>query len=165
MGQGDVAVAVALAGADVQEHALRIDVADLQVEGFAQAQAAGVDGGQGDAMIQGGDAGQDAAHLGGGEDDGQLELGGGAGQFDLGGPGAVEGFLPEELDGADGLGGSLAGEAPFGLEMDEVLAQFLGGDQVGRAVEVLGQLADAGEVSSAGCGAGGAGAEVVGEAI
>ncbi len=51
----DVAVAVALAGADVEEHAPGIDVADFQVERFAQAQAAGVNGGQRDAMIEGGD--------------------------------------------------------------------------------------------------------------
>ena len=32
------------------------------------------------------------------EDDGELELWGGANQFDFGRPGAAEGFLPEHLD-------------------------------------------------------------------
>ena len=97
---------------------------------FAQAQAAGIDGGEGDAMVQERDLGEDAAHFGGREDDGQFELGRGAGKLQLGGPDALEGFLPEELDGAQGLGGALAGEAPLGLEMDEILAEFFGADLV-----------------------------------
>jgi hypothetical protein len=36
----------------VEEHALGIDVADFEIEGFAQTQAAGVDGGQRDAVIE-----------------------------------------------------------------------------------------------------------------
>jgi hypothetical protein len=41
-GQGDITVGVAFAAADVQEHALAVDVAHLQMESFAQAQAAGI---------------------------------------------------------------------------------------------------------------------------
>jgi hypothetical protein len=162
LGQGDVAVAIALAGTDVEEHALGVDVADFQVEGFAQAQAAGVDGAQGHAMIEGRDGGQDLADLGGREDDGELELRGGAAQFDLGGPGAAEGFLPEDFDGADGLGGAGTGEATLRLEVEEVLAQFLGGGLFGGLVEVLTQLADAGQVGMLGAGQQGQKPQVVG---
>jgi hypothetical protein len=77
-------------------------------------------------MIQEGDARQHATRLRGRKDDGQFELGIGADQFDLGRPGLAKGFLPEELDGAEGLGGSLAGDLLDRLEMDEVLAEFLG---------------------------------------
>ena len=96
-GQRDVAVVVAFAAADVQEHAVGINVADLQRKAFAQAQAAGVDGGQADAMIQGGHLGQDAAHLGGREHDRQFELGIGADQFQFGGPGALRVFSQKSL--------------------------------------------------------------------
>ena len=58
-GQGDVAVARAFAGADVQEHALGIDVGNLQMQTFAQAQAAGINGGQANAVIEGRDLSQD----------------------------------------------------------------------------------------------------------
>jgi hypothetical protein len=44
LGQGDVAVAMALATADVQEPAWAINVLDLKVQAFAQAQAAGING-------------------------------------------------------------------------------------------------------------------------
>ena len=43
--QGNVAVAIAFASADVQEHAFGVDVGDLQIQTFPQAQAAGIDQG------------------------------------------------------------------------------------------------------------------------
>jgi hypothetical protein len=69
------------------------------------------------------------------------------------GPDAFEGFFPEELEGADDLGGSLAGEFLFGLEMDAVLAELFGGNQVGRFGIELTELAEAGEVRLLGAGA------------
>jgi hypothetical protein len=59
----------------------------------------------------------------------------------------LEGFLPEELDGAQGLSGALAGEPPLGLEVDEVLAEVLAADLVGGTLKMIGQLADAGPVT------------------
>ncbi|MCK7511696.1 MAG: hypothetical protein MZV70_51720 [Desulfobacterales bacterium] len=116
-------------------------------------------------MIQRGHFGQDAAHLGGREHDGQLELRIGAGQLQFGGPDAFEGLFPEELEGADGLGGSLAGDLFDGLEMDAVLAELLGGDQFGRLGAELTELADAGRVSLFGAGLNGQELEVIGEGI
>ena len=100
----------------------------------------------------------------GGEDDGELELGGGADQLDLGGPGTAKGLLPEHLEGADGLSGGGTTEATLGLEVEEVLAQLLGHDLLGGFVEVLCELADAGEVGLLGAGQEGEQAQVVGEA-
>jgi hypothetical protein len=165
LGQRDVAVAAALAGADVEEAPFGIHVADFQAQGFAQTQAAGVDGGQGDAMIQGGHGHQDATHLGSGEHDGELELGIGANQLQLVGPGALEGFFPEELEGADDLGGGLAGEFLFGLEVEAVLTELLGGDQVGSFVEVFADVADGIVVSLFGARGDGQERQVIGEGV
>ena len=165
LGQRYVAVLVAFARADVQEHALGIDVEDLQLEPFTQTQAAGVDGDQTDAMIQKGDASQDTSHLGSGEDDGQFELGIGTDQFDFGRPGLAEGFLPEEFDGAESLGGSLAGDLLDGLEVDEVLAELLGRDLVGGEVEMFAELTDTGEVGLFGAGTDGQELQIRGEGI
>jgi hypothetical protein len=162
-GQRDVTVAVALAGADVQEHALGIDVGDLEAQGFAQAQAAGVDGDEGDAMIQGRDGRKDTAHLGGGQDDGQFELGIGADQFQFLGPDAFEGFLPEQLEGADGLGAGLAGDFFVLLEMDAVLAEVFGREQVRGLVVMLAELADTGVIGLLGARADGQELQVIGE--
>jgi hypothetical protein len=163
LGQGDVAVAIALARADVQEHAARVNVADLQAQPLPQTQAAGVDGDKADPMVEQGNQAQDAAHLGGGEDYGQLELGVGAGQIQFVWPGAVEGFLPEELDGADGLGAGLAGDLLVGLEMDAVLAQVLGRKKIGGLAEELTELAQTGKIGLLGARTDGQELQVIGE--
>jgi len=165
LGQRDVTVLVAFARPDVQEHAFGINVADFQPKAFAQTQAAGVDGGQTDAVIQQGDASQHAAHFGSREDDRWFELGIGADELNLGGPGAAEGLFPEEFDGAERLGGSLAGDFLDRLEMNEVLAQLLGRDLVGRGVEKFAELTDAGEVSLFRAEADGQKLQVLGEGI
>ena len=131
----------------------------------AQPQAAGVNEAQTNAMVQGRHPGQNAAHFGGREHDRQFELGIGAGQLEFVGPDAFEGLLPEELEGADDLGGSLAGDLLFGLEMDAVLAELLGRNQVGRFGIELTELTEAGKIGLFGAGADGQELEVVGEGI
>ena len=163
LGQRDVAVLIALTGADVQEHALRIDIAHLQAQAFAQTQAAGVNRDETHAMIQGGNRGEDFSHFGGGEHDGQFELGIGPNQFQFVGPGAAEGFLPKQFDGADGLGAGLAGDLLVGLQMDAILANVFRGEQLGRAAVKLAQLTDAGEIGLFSARADGQEFEVIGE--
>jgi hypothetical protein len=116
-------------------------------------------------MIPRGHGGQDAAHLGGREHDGQLELRIGAGQFQLVRPDAFEGFLPEELEGADDLGAGLAGDFLLGLELDAILAKLLRGDQVGGFGVKLAELADAGAVRRFRAGAQGQEGQIIGEGI
>jgi hypothetical protein len=163
LGQRDVTILVALAGADVQEHPFGINVADGQREPFTQTQAAGINEDEADAMVQGRHPGQHAAHFGGREDDRQFELGIGADQLEFVGPDAFEGLFPEELEGADDLGGSLAGDFLLGLEMDAVLAELLGANQIGRFGVELTELTKAGKVGLFGAGADGEELEVVGE--
>jgi len=163
LGQRDVAILIAFAGADVQEHPLRIDIADLQAQAFAQAQAAGVNGDETDAMIQGGNSAEDAAHFGAGEHDGQFELGIGPSQFQFVGPGAVEGLFPKELDGADGLSAGLAGDLLVGLQMDAILANVFSREQLGRPVVKLAELTDAGVIGLFSARADGQEFEVIGE--
>jgi hypothetical protein len=62
------------------------------------------------------------------------------------GPNPVEGFLPEELDGANGLGAGLAGDFLVGLEMNAVLADVLRGKQVGGLIVELADLAETGVI-------------------
>jgi hypothetical protein len=116
-------------------------------------------------MIQRGHGGQDAAHLGGREHDGQLELRIGAGQFQLVRPDAFEGFLPEELEGADDLGAGRACDFLLGLELDAILAELLGGDEIGCFGVALTELADAGEVRRFGAGAERQEGQILGEGI
>ena len=163
--QRDVAVVLAFAAAEVEQTALAIDVADFQAQAFAQAQAARVNERQTNPMIQRGDGGQHAANLGSGEDDREFETRIGAGELDLRGPGTAEGFFPKELDRAESLSGSLPGELLLGLEMEEVLAELFGRDQVGRFVEELAEFEDAGPVTEHGAFGQGEQAQIVEEAI
>jgi hypothetical protein len=146
-GQRHVAVAIAFAGANVQEHPLAIDVGHLQVQTFTQTQAAGVKSDERNPLVQGGDAAEDLAHLLGREDDGQFESGLSANQFQFRRPDSPQGFLPEQFDRAQGLSGSLAGDFLDALEVNEILAQLLGRDEVWSGVEVFGPVADTGEIS------------------
>ena len=116
-------------------------------------------------MIQGHDPGENRADFHGREDDRQFELRRGPGKLQLRGPGALEGFLPEEFDRAQRLRGTLAGEAPLGLEIDEILAQLLGGDQLGGAVKVFGQLAQTGPVTFLTAGLERQQGQILGEAV
>ena len=141
--QGDIAIAIAFARADVQEHALGIHIRDLEVQTFAQTQAARVDGEQANAVIEGCDLLEDLTDFLCGEDDRQLELRIGSDQLDFRGPGLAEGFFPEEFDGADGLSGSLASEFLLRFQIQEVLAEFFGSDQVGRLAVKLAEFAKA----------------------
>ena len=145
LGQRDVAIPVALAGADMEEHALGIEVTDLQAQALAQAQAAGVKSDEANAVVQGGNGRQDPTNLGGAEDDGEFDLGIGPDQLHLTGPGATKGLFPEHLDRTQGLGARLAGDLLLGLEMDEVLANLLDGDEFRRTIVELAKVPDAGQ--------------------
>jgi hypothetical protein len=162
-GQRDIAIRIAFAGADVQEHALGIDIADLEVQPFAQPQPARVDRDEANAMIQGGDGAQNAAHLGGGEHDREFELGIGARQFQLVRPGPAEGFFPEQFDGANGLGTGLTGDFFGGFEMNAILADVLRRNQFGRLAVELPELADAGVIGLFGAWADGQELQIIGK--
>ena len=113
--------------------------------------------------VQQGNFGQNEADLGGGKYDGELELGIGAGQFHFVGPGTVESFLPEELDGADGLGAGLTGNFLAGLKVNAVLANVFGGEQLRGLVVELADLSKACEIGLFGAETNGQELEVVGE--
>jgi hypothetical protein len=145
--QGDIAIAIAFAGPDVQEHALGIHLRDLQVQAFTQTQAAGVDGAQANAVIEGFDLLENLAHLLGGENHRELELRIGPDQPHFARPGLAQSFLPEKFDRANILSGSLAGEFLLRFEVEEVLAEFFRSDEVRRLAEILAEFANAGPVA------------------
>lgn len=66
------------------------------------------------------------------------------GQFQFVRPDAVEGFLPEKFNGAEDLGGSLTGDLLLRLEINEILADLFGTDQLRGLSIVFAQLAQAG---------------------
>lgn len=108
---------------------------------------------------------QELADFGRREHHRELEFRRGANQLDLGGPGSAQGLLPEELEGAEGLGGTGPGEVPLDFEVQEVLAQFLGRDRLWGFAEVFGELAHTGQIRLLCAGEQGQEAEVFEEAV
>lgn len=63
--------------ADVKEHAVAVDVADLEVETFAEPEAAGVEGGEEDLMARKFDVIEQESGFLTGENDREFEMGSG----------------------------------------------------------------------------------------
>ncbi len=124
---------------DVHDHALTVDVRDLEITAFEQAQTAGVDSQETDAVTLESNAGKDAANLRACEHDGHALFAAGAHEGQ-GWPVAFDGVLIEELDAAQGDGAG--GSRPFLdiLDVQEVVAQFFFSDLVRRLVVVFGEF-------------------------
>jgi hypothetical protein len=75
----------------------------------------------------------------------------------------MERFFPEEFEGTDGLSGSLTGNLLDRLEMDAVLADLFGGEQIGGLGVELAELAKTREVGFFGARANGEQREIIGE--
>ena len=163
LGQRHIAIGIALATADVQQRALGVHVANLQAQGFAQPQPAGVDRRQTHPVIQGRDPREDRPHFAGREHDRQFERGPGADELQFPGPDAAQCFLPKEFEGAKDLGGGLPGDLFDVLEMEAVLAELLGGERVGGLPVVFAELAQTGPISFLGAGLEREEGEVVGK--
>jgi hypothetical protein len=114
-------------------------------------------------MVERRRGGQNAAHLAGGQDHREFELRIGTGQFQFGWPSAAKRFLPKYFNRADRLGAGLACYLFVLLEMDAILAEVFGREQVGRFAIVLAELADARGVGLLGARADGQELEVIGE--
>ena len=137
-GQRHVSVLVPLA-ADVEKHAVSVDIGNLQGPALRQSQAAGVNRGQTDAMAEHVDACKGASDLIEAQDAGQ---GFDALGFDKtdGGPVLLQGIFVEELDSTEGNGAGHAGPAAdIGAEK-EILSQFLIRNQVRGLMIVFSQF-------------------------
>ena len=141
VGQGDVTILAALAVMDVNQLPGAVDVTDLEVSAFLQAQSTGIDGGETSPIAKQSDLRENLSHFFPAEDDGQLLFSRRAHQLERG-QRTLEGVLVEELQAAQGDGGAAAGPVLDVLDVEKVLPQFFVADLIRRLVIVLGQLAD-----------------------
>ena len=129
--QRDEAVLGALAAMDVDHHAGAVDVADLEVEALGEPEAERVDGPEVGAVVGRADGGDEASDLVGGEDVREAFLPGDAEALE-GGPVSRCGVRIEELDPAVSDAEGSGGEVAVVLEVEEVVADLLLGEPVGR---------------------------------
>ena len=137
--QWHVTVFGAFAVTDMKEVSCAVQVCDLEVGTFLEAEAAGVDRGETSLVARQSDVAEDEADLLGAEDDGQLLLAGSA-QDGEERPVAVKRLLEEELDAADGDGGGAAGVMLDVHEEEEVLAEFFLSDEVRGLMVMCGKV-------------------------
>ena len=116
--QGDVAVLGPLAAMDVDHHPRAVDVADLEVQPFAEPEAQRVDGPEIGAVVGRADGGDEPTDLVDGEDVGECLLPADAESLE-GGPVAGRGVGVEELDAAVGDAEGGGGEVAVVLEVEE----------------------------------------------
>ena len=132
--------------ADVKEHAVAVDVADLEVETFAEPEAAGVEGGEEDLVARKLDVSEQESGFLTGENDREFEMGSGLNDSQLVRPFPTKSQLPEDFDGAEGLVGGGVSELFDRLEVNEVSLNLLEGEEIGSAVEVFAELTDTSQI-------------------
>lgn len=132
--------------ADVKEHAVAVDVADLEVETFAEPEAAGVEGGEEDLVARKLDVSEQESGFLTGENDREFEMGSGLNDSQLVRPLPTKSQLPEDFDGAEGLVGGGVSELFDRLEVNEVSLNLLEGEEIGSAVEVFAELTDTSQI-------------------
>jgi hypothetical protein len=129
----------------MDHHPGAVDVADLEVESFGEAESQGVDSLEVDAVVWRTDGGDELTDLVDGEDVGESLLAGGAESLE-GGPVARTGVRIEEFDTTIGDAEGSGGEVAVVLEVEEVVAELGFGEAIGGGVEVVGELSDGAEV-------------------
>ena len=141
MGERDVAILGALSTVDMDHHAGGIDIGDFEVETFMESQAAGIDGGKIGVILEGFDLGQNASGFFNAKN-------GRESSFILGSedsedvPVSLEDVFVEEaypaIADAHGIGGPVINV----LAVEEIVLEFLLGDQVGGFAIELGEHAN-----------------------
>jgi len=127
--QWNQAVLAPLARADVDLHAGRVDVGHRKAGALREAQSAGVESVQADAVAGKPEAVQDGSHLLNAEDDRQLLLLGCPDEAKRR-PGVLEGVLVEEREATKGDGGGRTRPVLVVLDVEERLAKLFVVDQI-----------------------------------
>ena len=128
VGEGDEPLLGVLAG-DLEALAAAVDVRDEEVGALHEAEPAGVDGGETDAVGWDADGAEHSPDLVPAENDGELAHPPGPRDAeDL--PLAAERALVEELDAAEGDLVRAVGHLPYGGELDKVAAHLILAEQV-----------------------------------
>ncbi len=137
LGQRHIAILVAFAALDVQQHTSAIDLRYGQGDAFHQAQPAGIDDAQTDTVAGTLDAGQNSLDFLNTEHGRQLVLGGWT-QEVKGRPRPLKGALKQELDRTERDGYGAAGGVALVAQKEEILTQLVLGDVVRSFAEMEG---------------------------
>jgi hypothetical protein len=125
----------------MDHHAGGIDIGDFEVETFVEPQAAGVDGGEIGVILEGFDLGKNGPDFLTAENGGKASFGlGSEDSEDV--PVSLEDVFEEEANAAIADAHGIGGPVINVLSTEEIVLEFLLGDQVGGFVIELGEHAD-----------------------
>ena len=128
-----------------EDPALTVDIIDLQVGHLGDAEAGGIGGHEDSAVLEASDGREELVDLGGAQDDRELALP--FGPRDVFEPLVIlKRDAVEELEGGEDLGVGGVSDVLVLDEVEQVGADFSLGDELGRLVEVLGELGDTADV-------------------
>ena len=141
MGERDVAILGALSAVDMDHHAGGIDIGDFEVETFVKSQAAGIDGGEIGVILEGIDLGKNASDFFTAENGRKASFGlGSEDSEDV--PVSLEDVFEEEADAAIADAHGIGGPVIDVLAVEEIVLEFLLGDQIGGFAVELGEHTD-----------------------
>jgi hypothetical protein len=140
-GQREVAILGTLSTVDMDHHAGGIDIGDFEVETFMESEAAGVDGGEVGVILESFDLGKNASDFFTAENGRKASFGlGSEDSEDV--PVALEDVFVEEANAAiadtHGIGGPMINVLP----VEEIVLEFLLGDQIGGFAAELAEHAN-----------------------
>jgi hypothetical protein len=140
-GERDVAILGPLATVDMDHHTGGIDIGDFEMESFVESQAAGIDGGKIGIILEGFDLGKNGSDFFTAENGRKASFGLGAEDSeDV--PVSLEDVFVEEADAAIADAHGIGGPVIDVLAVEEIVLEFLFGDQIGGFAVELGEHTD-----------------------
>jgi hypothetical protein len=136
LGERHIAILGTLSTVDMDHHTVAINIGDFEVETFVKSEAAGVDGGKIDIIVEGFDLVQNTSDFFTAENRGESSFGlGSEDTEDM--PVSLEDVLVEEANPAIADPHGIGGPVIDVLSVEEIVLKFLLGDQIGGfAVEL-----------------------------
>jgi len=146
LGERDVAIFGTLATVDMDHHTGGIDIGDFEVETFMEPQSAGIDGGKIGVILEGFDLGENGSDLFSAENGRESSFGlGSEDSEDV--PVSLEDVLVEEANPTIADAHRIGRPVINVLSVEEIVLEFLLGDQIGSFAIELGEHANGTGVS------------------
>jgi len=141
LGERDVAILGTLSTVDMDHHAGGIDIGDFEVETFVKSEATGIDSGEIGVILEGFDLGKNASDFFTAENGRKASFGlGSEDSKDV--PIALEDVFVEEANPAIADAHGIGGPVINVLSVEEIVLEFLLGDQIGGFVVELAEHAN-----------------------
>jgi hypothetical protein len=141
LGERHIAILGTLSAVDMDHHTVAVNIGDFEVETFVKSEAAGVDGGKIDVIVEGFDLVQNASDFFSAENRGEASFGLGSEDTENV-PVSLEDVFVEEANSAIADPHGIGGPVIDVLSVEEIVLEFLLGDQIGGFVVELAEHAN-----------------------